>query len=91
MTFTNRFGNFELSSYDGNVYEQNNFKKISLSKPNYWYVIKDMRVDKRYFRKKFLNKQGFDTSNLTEHEIMLNRKIYRIYDCGKVKWELKTN
>ena len=31
--------------------------------------------------KDILIKQGFDR-NKTEHEIMLERKIYRIYDCG---------
>jgi hypothetical protein len=32
-----------------------------------------------------LVKQGFD-KNKTEHEIMSERKIPRIYDCGNMKY-----
>jgi len=28
---------------------------------------------------------GFDAS-MTEHDIMLSRKIYRIYDCGNYRY-----
>jgi hypothetical protein len=27
--------------------------------------------------------------NLTEKEIMFERGIYRIYDCGNIRWEYK--
>lgn len=30
--------------------------------------------------------EGFDPTK-SEHEIMLERKIYRIYDCGAMKFE----
>ncbi len=38
------------------------------------------------FQKHKLIKEGFDR-NKTEHEIMLERKIYRIYDCGNLKYK----
>ena len=37
------------------------------------------------FTKKKLVEAGFD-ANLTEHDIMLSRKIYRIYDCGNYRY-----
>ena len=39
-------------------------------------------------RKDVLIKQGFD-KNKTEHEIMLERKIYRIYNSGNYKFIYK--
>ena len=38
------------------------------------------------FRKSILVKEGFDKSK-TEKQIMFDRKIYRIYDCGNIRWE----
>jgi len=60
---------------------------ISQSKPNYWYVIGDKRHYRFNFTKSNLIKEGFD-KNKTEKQIMFDRKIYRIYDCGNIRWEL---
>jgi len=38
-------------------------------------------IIKIIFRKDVLVKGGYDKDK-TEHEIMLEREIYRIYDCG---------
>jgi hypothetical protein len=38
------------------------------------------------YRKSMLIKDGFDP-NKTEHQIMLERSMYRIYDCGTIRWE----
>ena len=70
----------------GSVYEKNGFDIISESKPNYWYVIGKARKHRFNFRKDVLVREGFD-SKLTEHQIMLNRGIYRIYDCGTIKYK----
>jgi hypothetical protein len=51
------------------------------SKPNYFYVIGQKRENRFKYRKGQLVKMGFD-KNKSEHEIMLERGIYRIYDCG---------
>ena len=40
------------------------------------------------YRKDKLISEGFDP-NKTEHEIMLERGIYRIYDCGCKVYEMK--
>ena len=72
----------------GNMYEKLGFKLDHVSRPSYFYIKGDKRYNRFGYRKDILIKQGFD-KNKTEHEIMLERGIYRIYDCGtKVyKWE----
>ena len=65
----------------GNMYNILGFELDHVSRPNYYYIINGKRENRFGFRKDILIKQGFD-KNKTEHEIMLERKIYRIYDCG---------
>ena len=74
----------------GNLYETLNFKKKHFNNPNYWYIIGYKRKHRFGFRKHILQKEGYDTVNKTEHVIMLERKIYRIYDCGTICYELIT-
>ncbi len=71
---------------NGNLYKRLNFSFVSKTKPNYYYVIDDKRYHRFGFRKDVLIKQGYD-QNKTEHEIMLERNIYRIYDSGNLKFE----
>jgi hypothetical protein len=68
------------------IYDRLGFKFVGTEYPNYYYVIGDIREDKFNYRKSELVKQGFD-SNKSEHEIMLDRGIYRIYDSGQLKYE----
>ena len=74
--------------FTGNVYKNNDFDFISNTEPNYFYVIKHKREHRFKYRKDVLVKEGYD-KNLTERQIMLDRGINRIYDCGNKKW-LKT-
>lgn len=71
----------------GNLYEKIGFKLNHTSLPNYYYIVGNNRKNRFKFRKSELIKDGFD-KNKSEHEIMLERKIYRIYDCGNLvyKW-----
>ena len=69
----------------GNLYEKLGFELISETPPAYYYVKDDCRFNRIDFQKHKLVKAGFD-SKKTEHEIMLERKIYRIYDCGNLKY-----
>ncbi len=78
----------DRSFSNGNLYEQIGFDKIYYIKPNYYYILNHKRIYRFNFRKKVLVKEGYD-SNKTEHEIMLERKIYRIYDSGSIKFEYK--
>jgi len=71
----------------GDLYEKLGFKFIHDSKPNYWYLIGNNREYRFKYRKDILVKEGYDPSK-TEHQIMLGRGIYRIYDCGNKKYTL---
>ena len=73
---------------NGNLYIKNNFRFISYSKPNYYYLDlnKNIRLNRFNYRKDILVKQGFDSTK-TEKEIMFEREFYRIYDCGCIKFE----
>ena len=47
----------------------------------------DMRHYRFNFKKSNLVRDGYNP-NKTEKQIMFDRKIYRIYDCGNLRWEL---
>ena len=72
----------------GKLYESLNFDFIRNTVPNYFYVVNKKREYRFKYRKDILVKQGFDPMK-SEHEIMLERKIPRIYDCGSKLYELK--
>lgn len=71
--------------FNGDLYKVLGFNYSGYSKPSYFYVINGVRHHRYNFRKDVLVKKGFD-SDKTEHQIMLDRGIYRIYDCGNKKW-----
>ena len=85
ITFANR----DWSKKD-NIYLKNGFSFLHQTKPNYWYINNNKKQHRFSFRKDLLIKKGFDKDK-TEHEIMLEQKIYRLYDCGSLKYELKIN
>ena len=72
--------------FSGVLYEKLGFTYIHNSPPNYFYIIDGHRENRFKYRKSELIKKGFD-ANKTEHQIMLDRKIFRIYDCGCKVWE----
>ena len=67
----------------GKMYNTLGFTHDHDSQPNYFYVRGDRRYNRYKFRKDILVKQGFDP-NKSEREIMRERGIYRIYDCGNM-------
>lgn len=71
--------------FNGDMYKMLGFKYEGYTKPSYFYVIEGVRHHRYNFRKDVLVKEGFDKSK-TEHQIMLDRGIYRVYDCGNKKW-----
>ncbi len=89
--FINNYKFKEIISYadrswsHGNLYEKLGFKFIHKTEPNYYYVIGNIRYHRFSYRKDKLIKEGFDPSK-TEHEIMLERNIHRIYDSGSMKY-----
>ena len=82
----NQIISFSNNDYsNGNLYFKLGFKKDKELKPDYSYLVDDIRKHKFNFRKKCLEK-SFETKNKTEHEICLENRIYRIYDSGKIKF-----
>jgi hypothetical protein len=76
-------------SNDVNLYEKIGFSLVEKIQPDYSYVIGNKKFNKFNFTKDILIKERFDP-NKTEHEIMLERKIYRIYDSGQLMYNFKT-
>ena len=75
---------------NGNLYEKLGFIHTHDSKPNYFYVIGQHRENRFKYRKDEMVKRRFP-SDKSEHEIMLENKIYRIYDCGTMCFEMNLN
>ena len=77
--------------FNGKGYIESGFKIVKENNPSYSYVVNGRRVHKSHFRKDKIKKMfergelKFYDSNKTEHEIMKENKIYRIYDCGTTK------
>ncbi|MFA5586549.1 MAG: hypothetical protein WDA02_08405 [Saccharofermentanales bacterium] len=89
--FINNYKPTQVISYadrsysSGSLYKKLEFKFNSITDINYYYIIDNKRYYRFNFRKNILIKEGFD-KNKTEHEIMLERKIYRIYNSGNLKF-----
>lgn len=66
-------------------YDKIGFQFDGVTQPSYYYVMGEDIINRMACQKHKLVAQGFDP-NKTEHEIMLERGIYRIYDCGNYKY-----
>lgn len=69
----------------GNVYEKLGFEKCGETVPAYFYIVDNLRQNRISYQKHKLIANDADL-NKTEHELMLERGIYRIYDCGNLKY-----
>ena len=67
----------------GDLYYTLGFEKISESSPDYKYLVDNRRVHKSNYRK---SKLGY---SMTETEYVKSMDIERVWDCGKIKFELK--
>jgi len=89
--FVRNYNPKEITTYadrswsNGNLYKQLGFNYIGKTKPNYYYIIDNIKHYRFNFRKDKLIKEGY-SKDKTEHQIMLDRKIYRIYDSGNLKF-----
>jgi len=92
--FIKNYNPNEITTYadrsisQGKLYETLGFEYIRKTQPNYYYIIDGLRNYRFNFRKDKLVKDGYDPSK-TEREIMLERKIYRIYNSGNLKFIYK--
>lgn len=72
----------------GKLYTILGFENVHDSRPNYFYVNNLTRENRFKYRKSVLINEGYDKDK-TEHQIMFERGIYRIYDCGTKVWKWK--
>jgi hypothetical protein len=72
----------------GNLYTQLKFDFVGKTLPNYAYVVGNQRESRIKHQKHKLVELGYDKEK-TEHEIMLSRELYRIYDSGNLKFSYK--
>ena len=80
----------DLRWSEGDLYLKNGFRCIKYVKPDYDYILGDKRFHKFQFRKKNMSKKLKNYNEaLSEHDNMLANKIYRIYNCGLLKFEKK--
>jgi hypothetical protein len=92
--FTNNYKYSEIITYAdrchsmGKLYNILGFEYVSKSEPNYYYVVDGIRKHRFGFRKDVLIREGYD-KNKSEHEIMFDRKLYRIYDSGILKYSIQ--
>lgn len=67
----------------GSLYEKLGFDRISESRPDYKYIIDGKRTHKSKFRKSNL---GYTEKEST---FMESKGIRKVWDCGKIKFEMK--
>ncbi len=70
---------------DGNVYKEVGFSESSKLRPDYSYVIPKgiNRKSKQSMKKSNIG----CPSHITEREFLFRKNIFRIWDCGKIRWE----
>jgi hypothetical protein len=92
--FIKEYGPKEIISYadrrwsQGELYDKLGFEFIHNSVANYWYINGLVREYRFKYRKSNLKSFSNYSDELTEHEIMLLNKRYRIYDCGNKRYVL---
>jgi len=67
----------------GNLYYKLGFENINESKPDYKYIVNKSRVHKSNFKKSILK------TELSESKQMDLNGVNKIWDCGKIKFEIK--
>lgn len=80
----------DLRWSDGDLYLNNGFRLVKYLKPDYFYIKNQQRKHKFGFRHKLLkNKLKIYDKNKTEVENCKNNGWFRVWDCGKLKFERK--
>lgn len=73
----------------GTVYEHMGFTKTKEYGPDYHYVVGMHRKHKSLFQKARIAKQfGVDMSGKTERDAMIELGYFRVWDCGRSRYEL---
>ena len=68
-------------------YEKLGFDFTAMSEPGYFIVDGDIRKSRMQFQRHKIAGPGDEDK--TEHEITLERELFRIYDCGQYRYDWK--
>jgi hypothetical protein len=81
----------DLRFSQGNLYKQIGFNEVHVNKPSYYYIANNQkqRYHRFNFRKKRIIELGWYDDNKTIDEILIEHNIYKIYNCGTIKFSLK--
>lgn len=74
---------------DGKVYEKIGFVPIKNIRPDYKYFDGKDVIRKELFRRERLQRYHWFNPKLSESENMAKNGYHKIFDAGKIKWELK--
>jgi hypothetical protein len=75
----------DISLFNGYLYEKLGFNKVSLSEPNYFWVVDGVRRHRYNYSKRKLVNRGYDKKK-TEVEIMNDNGYWRVFSTGQEKW-----
>lgn len=87
--FIDKYGPSRIVSYAdrdwsvGDLYYKLGFEKMNESLPDYKYLVDNKRIHKSNFKKSKIEYLG------TESEYIKSKGIERVWDCGKIKFEMK--
>jgi hypothetical protein len=84
-SYIETFADLCWSDEQNNVYTKNGFELKSISKPNYYWVMKSKRESRIAYQKHKLTKFKSYSKDKTEMEIMYEEGAYRIFDAGNAK------
>lgn len=84
--YNNFISYVDRSLYNGIGYEKCGFRFLTYTKPNYFYIVKNIRENRIKYQKHKLSKllTKFD-NNKSEVENMKDNGYYQIFDCGNIK------
>jgi len=71
----------------GKLYDKLGFMFNKYSSPNFYYVVNRVREHRLKYQKHLLVEKGYDKEK-TADEIMSDLKIYKIFDCGTIRYSL---
>jgi len=77
----------------GSLYEKLGFTKINVNQPTYFYINKNKknRYHRFTYRKEVMIKLGWYDESKTHDEMYYQHDLFKIYDCGSIKYRLDFN
>lgn len=82
------YADLDWSPLENSVYEKTGFKKIKITKPSYYWIIKGIRKHRQLFMK---HKLKDIKNNETEVEYMNRNGFLRVFNSGNILFEYQNN